>query len=302
MRRKHCARVWVGTFGSYSPLSLAIYTSLCGERPIVPRRATLRAIRHPTTDEHLDDALVLYFPGMSRVLYAANNSFTGEDVLELQVHGSPAVVRDVLLALAHVPLAPLRPALPGEFTRRAFEHGRMDLNSCEALDALLRAETSTQRRLALQTGGGRQAQLYASIRKELLEAMVRVEAMLDFSDEDEIDDALWRPVCASVESLRARIRREIPQGKHSYLDAVLHGTRLVLYGRPNAGKSMLLNRLVRREAAIVSSEPGTTRDVVQVALELHGFRVLLTDTAGLREATGEIERIGITRTRSTWLG
>lgn len=269
-----------------------VYAALCpGAAPLVPRRATLRTLRDPRTGEPLDDALLLFFP--------ARHSYTGEAVLELHVHGSPAVVRDTLLALADVDAQAVRPAAPGEFTRRAFEQGRMDLTSCEALDALLRAETSTQRRLALQTGGGRQAQVYAALRRELLEAMVRVEAMLDFSDEDGIDDALWAPVCDAVARLRARLRRELPGGRAPYLDAVLHGTRLVLYGRPNAGKSLLLNRLVRREAAIVSAEPGTTRDVVQVALELHGFRVLLTDTAGLRDAGGAIEQQGIARAQST---
>lgn len=249
----------------------------------------MRVLRHPTTAEHLDDALVLYFPGP--------RSYTGEPVLELHVHGSPAVVRDVLMALTEIPATtPFRPASPGEFTRRAFENGRMDLTSCESLDALLRAETSTQRRLALQTGGGRQKQLYTALRNALLEAMVRIEAMLDFSDQDEIDADLWDPVVSSVREIRMRLQKELQRNDATYVDAVLHGTRLVLYGRPNAGKSMLLNRLVRREAAIVSAEPGTTRDSVQVTLELEGFRVVLTDTAGIRQPSGEVEREGIART------
>lgn len=258
--------------------------------PLVPRRASLRALRHPASGEHLDDALVLYFP--------PPRSFTGEAVVELQVHGSLAVVRDTLLALGAV--SSLRPALPGEFTRRAFAHGRMDLPSCEALDALLRAETSTQRRLALQTGGGRQAQLYKALRAELLDAMAHVEAQLDFSDQDGVDEGLWRMVCHTVNRLRARLRRALPDGRLTYSDAVQHGTQVVLYGRPNAGKSLLLNRLVHREAAIVSDEPGTTRDAVQVAMELQGFRVLLTDTAGLREAGGAIEAQGMERTQGTY--
>ncbi|KAI3613302.1 hypothetical protein CBS9595_004135 [Malassezia furfur] len=268
-----------------------VYAALCPDAPaLVPRRAALRTLRHPTTREVLDTALVLFFP--------RPHSYTGEDVLELHVHGSPAVVRDTLLAIGAVDPAALRPALPGEFTRRAFEQGRMDLTSCEALDALLRAETSTQRRLALQTGGGRQAQLYHALRAELLEAMVRVEAMLDFSDEDGIDDALWTPVRDTVDRVRAQIRCAMPDGRPAVSEAIAHGTQLVLYGRPNAGKSLLLNRLVRREAAIVSPEAGTTRDVVQAALELHGFRVQLSDTAGLRTGAAGIEQQGIARTEA----
>ncbi|WFD00933.1 mitochondrial splicing system protein [Malassezia yamatoensis] len=258
---------------------------MCGNHRILSHRATLRTLRHPRTKEVLDKALVLYF--------CAPNSFTGEDVVEFQVHGSPAVVRDTLLAISEIDPEGVRPATPGEFTRRAFENGRMDLTSCEALDALLKAETSTQRQLALRTGGGRQAQLYQALRNGILEAMVHVEAMLDFSEEDGIDESLWESVCQQVTNLKISIEKELPNGHPTSLDAVLRGTRLVLYGRPNAGKSMLLNRLVRRDAAIVSSEPGTTRDVVQATLELNGFRVLLSDTAGLRDSTNAIEQQGI---------
>ncbi|WFD44996.1 mitochondrial splicing system protein [Malassezia psittaci] len=271
------------------PLSRQVYEEMCGSHRLLSHRATLRTLRHPRTKEVLDKALVLYF--------CAPNSFTGEDVVEFQVHGSPAVVRDTLLAISDIDPEGVRPATPGEFTRRAFENGRMDLTSCEALDALLKAETSTQRRLALRTGGGRQAQLYQALRNGILEAMVHVEAMLDFSEEDGIDESLWESVCEQVANLKASIDREIPNGHPTSLDAVLRGTRLVLYGRPNAGKSMLLNKLVRRDAAIVSSEPGTTRDVVQATLELNGFRVLLSDTAGLRDSPNAIEQQGIARTQ-----
>lgn len=275
-----------------------VHRVLCRAPLPEPRRATLRALHHPS-GELLDHALVLYFP--------ERRSYSGEAMLELHVHGSPAVIRDVLEALAAISAARtagrVRPALPGEFSRRAFAHGRMDLFSAEALDALLRAETTTQRRLALAAGHGRQARAYEQIRTELRTSMAYVEALLDFSDQDGVDDRVWQQVCESVRRVAERVARELGLGtgargaRRTYSDVVQHGFRVALYGWPNAGKSSLLNSLARRDVAIVSTQPGTTRDVVEVALELQGFKVLLADTAGLREHAGEeIERIGMERT------
>ena len=280
-----------------------VYDALCDAPRPPAHRAARRTLYHPTTHEELDDALVLWFP--------ERRSFTGEATLELHIHGSAAVVRDVLDGVAAVREAfpaserrCLRPAGPGEFTRRAFEHGRMDLASCEALDALLRAETTTQRRLAQRAGQGRQAKVYEELRARLLSGMAQVEAMLDFSDEDGIDMHLWASVRAVVQHIYAFLRKELQLDgppRRTYTDAVLDGTRLVLYGRPNAGKSSLLNRLVRRDAAIVTPQPGTTRDVIEAHLELDGYRVLVSDTAGVREARDDIERMGIERTLGTSL-
>ena len=161
-----------------------------------------------------------------------------------------------------------------------------------------------RRRLAQQAGGGRQAQLYEDLRTKLLRSMAHLEAMLDFSDEDDIDARLWDSVRAQVADLRAYLAKElqldVPAAQRSYVDAAQHGVRVALYGRPNVGKSSLLNQLVRRDAAIVSSHPGTTRDIIEVSMELGGFRVTLADTAGLRETHDEVEQLGMQRTHSTW--
>ncbi|PKI84985.1 Mss1p [Malassezia vespertilionis] len=261
------------------PDAYHVFTQLGGKKQLVPRHATLTNLRHPTSSDILDR----------------------EPVIELHLHGGPAVVRDVLQSLTELRDIPsLRPALPGEFTRRAFEHGRMDLNSCEALDTLLRAETSTQRRLAISAGHGQQAAMYTGLREQLLDAMVRIEAMLDFSDEDGIDASLWDHACATVQAMRSRLQKALPDAagkRRQFQEVVMDGAHLALYGKPNAGKSSLLNRLTRRDAAIVSSEPGTTRDIVEVAVELDGYRVFIADTAGVRRGGGPIERLGMDRTR-----
>lgn len=257
------------------------------------RTASLCAIHHPHSGELLDEAMALWFP--------ERRSYTGEPTLEFHVHGSPAVVRDVLDALSTINATQIRPALPGEFTRRAYDAGKLDLNSCEALDALLRAETAAQRRLALGAGGGRQAATYERIRSQLLTCMAHVEAFIDFGEEDSVDERVWPVIKTEVDALRTLLRSEV--SSRTYADIVSDGVRVVLYGRPNAGKSSLLNRLARRDAAIVSSTPGTTRDVIQVTLEVHGHRVLVSDTAGLRtgHTDDEIERVGMDRAESTSL-
>ncbi|WFD28482.1 mitochondrial splicing system protein [Malassezia nana] len=266
-------------------------------REWVPRQLVRRRLRHPCTREVLDDALLAYFP--------PGQSFSGDATLELHLHGGPAVVRDVLAALSDARAlfdTPLRPAAPGEFTRRAFEHGRMDLTACEALDALLHAETSSQRRLAQQAGDGRQARLYDTLRTQLLHSMASIEAMLDFAEEDDVDTHLWESAQAQVREMRAYLAKQlqlgVPTAQRSFTDAAMQGLRVALYGQPNVGKSSLLNQLARRDAAIVSAHPGTTRDIVEASIEVAGFRVTLADTAGLRETHDEVEQLGMQRTRS----
>ena len=263
-----------------------------------PFRMMRRAIVHPRTREKLDDALVTFFPH--------GRSFTGQATLELHLHGSAAVVRDVLEALSDMQRVldtrDIRPALPGEFTRRAFEHGRMDLTACEALDSLLHAETTQQRRFAQRAASGYQARMYDQLHMQLLDACAHTEAMLDFDDEDQIDTQLWHHVRDTVQRMRTYLASELqldtPTHQRTYADAVMHGLRIALYGRPNAGKSSLLNRLVRRDAAIVTPYAGTTRDIIEVSMELAGYRVSLADTAGLRNAHDVIEKMGMERTQT----
>jgi tRNA modification GTPase len=249
-----------------------------------PRRAALRRIRDPDTGEVLDEGLVLYF--------AAPNTETGEDIAEFQLHGGPAIVKGVLSVLARQPGCRL--AEPGEFARRAFEHGRIDLAEAEGLADLVEAETEAQRRQALRQMGGALSALYEGWRFMLVEASALVEAAIDFSDEPDV---------ANDAFAKARdISRDLHRAITGHLDdrhqgeILREGFRVVLAGPPNAGKSSLLNALAKRDAAIVSEEAGTTRDVIEVRLDLGGYPVIVTDTAGIREAGGAVEREGIRRT------
>lgn len=249
-----------------------------------PRTATGRRLRHPKTGEILDRALVLWFP--------APGSFTGEDVAELHVHGGRAVIQAVLAALGTV--RGCRLAEPGEFARRAFENGKLDLTMAEGLADLIEAETEAQRRQALRQAEGGLASLYDSWRSALLEALSLVEAAIDFSDEPDVEATTVRPATGIARDLAVMIRRHLDDGHRG--EILREGFHVVLAGPPNVGKSSLLNALARRDAAIVSEEAGTTRDVIEVRLDLDGLPVVISDTAGLREATGTIEREGIRRT------
>lgn len=260
-----------------------ILDAMARPRP-APRRAALRRIHDPVSHEILDEALVLWFP--------APASETGEDMAELQVHGGGAVVRSVLAALSKV--TGCRLAEPGEFARRAFENGRIDLTAAEGLADLIDAETDAQRRQALIQAGGAFGRQCEAWRDGLLEARALTEAAIDFSDESDVAaDALDR-ARALAHPLLADLDRHLA-GAHRG-EIVRDGFRVVLAGPPNAGKSSLLNALARRDVAIVSPEPGTTRDVLEAHLDLGGYAVIVTDTAGLREATGAIEQEGIRRT------
>ena len=249
-----------------------------------PRAAVLRWLRDPSTREALDQALVISFP--------APASFTGEDMLELQLHGSPAVCGAVLAALGRIDR--LRPAEPGEFSRRALLNGRMDLAQVEGLGDLLAAETAAQHRQAMRLMRGAVSQLAAGWREELVRALALVEASIDFSDEELPEDVLGA-VGPNLAAVHAAMQQEIAGGRIA--ERVREGFEVALVGRPNVGKSTLLNALARREAALTSEVAGTTRDVIEVRMDLAGLPVTLLDTAGLREGGEPVEVLGIARAR-----
>ncbi|KAM6041362.1 5-taurinomethyluridine-[tRNA] synthase subunit GTPB3, mitochondrial [Chlamydotis macqueenii] len=250
-----------------------------------PRVLALRRIRDPATAESLDRGLVVWFPGPQ--------SFTGEDCAELHVHGGPAVVSGVLRALGHLP--GLRPAEPGEFTRRAFHCGKLDLTMAEGLGDLIRAETEAQRRQALRQMEGELGQLYQRWSKTLTRALAHLEAYIDFSEDDNVEEEVLSQVDAAVRVLEQEIGAHLQDGRRGEL--LREGVHAVIAGPPNVGKSSLLNLLCQRPAAIVSPVAGTTRDVVEVALNVGGYPLVLSDTAGLRDATDPVEQEGVSRAR-----
>ncbi|MEO1264863.1 MAG: tRNA uridine-5-carboxymethylaminomethyl(34) synthesis GTPase MnmE [Pseudomonadota bacterium] len=246
----------------------------------------LAIIRCPVSGQPLDQALILFFEGP--------RSATGEDVAELHVHGGRAVVAAVLNALAGVP--GLRPAEPGQFARQAFANGKLDLTSAEGLADLIDAETEGQRRQALAQASGALAAIYAGWRTRMIEAMALMEAAIDFSDEGDVaGDAVVR-ARETAEALRGELAGHLTDERRG--EILRDGFRVVLAGRVNAGKSSLLNAFAGRDAAITSDEPGTTRDIIEVRLDLGGLPVIITDTAGIRDAEGAVEREGIRRSHA----
>ena len=234
----------------------------------------------------IDTGLALFFPGP--------NSFTGEDVAEFQIHGGRASVSALLNVLTS--MDGVRHAEPGEYTQRAFLNGKLDLTETEALADLIAAETEAQRRFALANAAGAQRTLYLGWRERLLHARAMVEAEIDFADEDDVPGSVAASMWADVRALIEEIERHVA-GFHA-AEIIRDGYDVVILGAPNAGKSSLFNVLAKRDAAIVTDEPGTTRDLLEIALDLGGIRVRVTDTAGLREAGGRIESMGIERARA----
>ena len=252
-----------------------------GATPLKPRIASLRDLSR--AGDHIDQALVLRF--------VAPNSYTGEDAAELHLHGGHAVVEAASRALIALGL---RPAEPGEFTRRAFQNGRMDLVQAEAVADLIDAETSAQAKQALGQLDGKLSETYAGFRRDLLHALALVEAEIDFPDE-EVPDNLARMAGPVLEQLGADLRRAVDTGRRG--ERVRDGYRIVLIGETNAGKSSLFNALVAREAAIVTPIAGTTRDVLDADLVIGGYAVTLSDTAGLRASDDPVEAEGVRRAR-----
>jgi tRNA modification GTPase len=250
-----------------------------------PRKAALVRLRDPMTGDVIDEALALWFP--------APHSETGEDTAELQVHGGPAVIAGVLKALGTI--AGCRLAEPGEFTRRAFENGQLDLTAVEGLADLIAAETPAQRRQAFRQLKGLIGDRAEVWRRRLIEALALVEARIDFSDEAEVPEDLLGPALHAAQLLHDEIAAALANSDRG--ERLREGLVVAIAGPPNAGKSTLFNRLARREAAIVSPYPGTTRDVIEVHLDLNGYPVTLLDTAGIRESAEPVEQEGVKRAR-----
>jgi tRNA modification GTPase len=261
-----------------------IVTALAGKLPS-PRTAT-RALLRDVGQRPIDDAVVLWFPGPA--------SATGEDVAEFHVHGGRAVLAALFTALSG--FEDLRPAEPGEFTRRAFENGKLDLTEAEGLDDLIHADTDRQRRQALRQLKGLLGDRARDWRARIIEASALIEAGIDFSDEGDVPAELIAPALAKVKALLAEIEEVLAgQGRSERLR---DGLVVAIAGPPNVGKSTLMNQLARREVAIVSPHAGTTRDVIEVQLDLDGYPVTVIDTAGIRETDDPVEQEGVRRARA----
>nr|XP_019953831.1 PREDICTED: tRNA modification GTPase GTPBP3, mitochondrial isoform X2 [Paralichthys olivaceus] len=250
-----------------------------------PRTALLRNITDPHDKEVLDRGLVIWFP--------APHSFTGEDSVEFHIHGGSAVITAVLQGLGSVP--GMRPAEAGEFTRRAFQAGKLGLTEVEGLGDLIHAETEAQRRQALRQMSGDLGRLYQDWSHRLKRCLAHVEAFIDFSEDELIEDGVLNQVDRSVSHLQAEMERHLKDERKG--ERLRSGVQVVIAGATNAGKSSLLNTLCQRPAAIVSPIAGTTRDIVETALDIGGFPVLLSDTAGLRDSSDLVEREGVRRAR-----
>lgn len=272
-------RAGVAVIRLSGPGAWAAVMALCGDLP-APRRASLRVLR--LGDEALDEAVVLTF--------AKGASFTGEESAEFHIHGAPATAAAVLWALTG--MNGLRPAEAGEFTRRALENGRLDLAQVEGLADLLEAETEAQRRQALRVLSGAVGERAEDWRRDLIRAMALTEATIDFADEDvpvDVTPEVGALIGGVAQSLGAEL------GGFAAAERIRDGFEVAIVGRPNAGKSTLLNALAGREAAITSEYAGTTRDVIEVRMDLGGLPVTILDTAGLRETDDPVESIGIAR-------
>ncbi|KTW26687.1 tRNA modification GTPase TrmE [Pneumocystis carinii B80] len=269
------------------PESFRVIQALCPSKKLPKLRyLSLREIRHPKTNELLDKACVVLFKGPF--------SFTGEDMAELHVHGGPAVIRAVLDAISSSDCN-VQYAEAGDFSRRSYENGKLDLTQAEGLYDIINAETEEQRKLAVRQVEGFLKSLYNGWRDELIDYRSHLEAIIDFGEDDNINDNIYFQIYKKVENFVIRVQDHLKESVRGEL--LRHGIKVSIFGLPNVGKSSLLNIIAKRSVSIVSSEPGTTRDIIDVILDIGGFPVIFSDTAGLRKGNsiGFVEKEGIKR-------
>lgn len=266
------------------PQAATVLTTLAGKLP-APRQASRRLLRDGE-GQPIDDSVVLWFPGPA--------SATGEDVAEFHVHGGRAVLSALLAAISIIPNT--RAAEPGEFTRRSFENGKLDLTEAEGLDDLIHADTDRQRRQALRQLQGLLGDRARDWRERIIEASALIEAGIDFSDEGDVPAELRAPAVKAIKALHDEIAKVLAAQGHS--ERMRDGLVVAIAGEPNVGKSTLINQLARRDVAIVSPHAGTTRDVIEVQLDLDGYPVTVIDTAGIRETDDPVEQEGVRRARA----
>ena len=245
-----------------------------------PRVATLKKINKINTNELIDEGILLWFPGP--------NSYTGEDMAEFHVHGSVAVVLAIQNSISEIENC--RIAEPGEFTKIAFQNGKINLLKAESISDLVRSETEMQRQQAIKIMSGKNSEIYNFWRSSLLKVLANVEAKIDFPEED-LPEKIINEIKLSSSKIKSEIKKVLDDKKVG--EIIREGFKIAILGPPNAGKSSLLNYLSKRDAAIVSEVAGTTRDVIEVHLNIDGYPVILSDTAGIRESKDEIEKKGI---------